>query len=277
MKTCISVFLCLFLASFSLFAQQLNPSSSLGKWKITKFGVSAGTDRDMVQGMDPEHFVQQIQGEAPTLYDDLTFDGSFSDSYICENPTIRLNLTFLPNPEKNFEVNFAAFGVWDRIDEAVYYTGDSPWSYNAEGPYLRFSSISNAVGLEGTASFFKPIGNWMRLYVGGGTQLEYSFNRDMYIEGRNVILSEENVVLASNDNNAFGNFESLEAEYGNYQLRNSFNQRLYAQVGLSFIWFRRLETGISMRGGFGYRAVSDAPVGLTRLESVSLNANWMLH
>ena len=187
MKTFVGLAICFLIGSSCLIAQNLGKESPGKKWKLKKIGVSVGTDQDMIQGMDHEHFLNQIKGDAPLLYEGLSFEEGTFSSFQCENPQITLNLVFQPNSQKNMEVSFAAFGVWNRIDAASYSNGGYSWDTSDPNyAYLNFNSYSDAAGLQSSIDFFHPIGNWLRLYAGGGTALEFSFNRDLDIYGQNV-------------------------------------------------------------------------------------------
>ncbi|MEM6628929.1 MAG: hypothetical protein AAF694_04620 [Bacteroidota bacterium] len=274
MKTFVGLALSFLVGSTFLFSQTLDTNTQNKSWKLKKLGISLGSDQDMIMGMDHAHFLNQIRGNAPQIYEGLTFEEGTYSSFQCENPQISLNLVFLPNPQKNMEVSFIAFGIWNRIDAANYYNGVNSWDTSDPGfAHLSFDSSSDAVGLQSSIDFFYPVGNWLRLYAGGGTALEYSFNRDLNITGQNVFATPEGT-LSFGSNTSTSN--AYMPDYAFYELRNSLNQRVFAQVGLSFIWFKRVETGVTFRGGFGYRAIHSAPLTFTRLQSFSLNANWLL-
>lgn len=266
----INLFTLLILCGFAASAQS-DLFSTPYKWQIKKWGLSFGSDMDMLGSVEHDYLLSTLRGDTDMDYSNLQFDDQTIYSMTCENPHLRLTAT-LPVPRmKNAELNVSAIFVGNKID-AVSYSGD-------KGQWLEFTSITNEVGLE--AVFLKRgrlIGNFLNLYGGLGTNLGASFGGTVTIDGDNIQTTAENEVVN------FSTFDEVprtdvETHYRiseRHQSKTGYYQRVFGQLGVGFLFAQRFELGIEYRRGLGFRAISGAKTQGTQYHSVALNLAWRL-
>jgi hypothetical protein len=94
----------------------------------------------------------------------------------------------------------------------------------------------------------------LNFHAGLGTNLGYSHKGKVHVKG--LLLDD-----SGSDSPASGQEFDL-----TYNQRESINQRLFLQAGMSVKFLRRMEFGLEFRKGLGYRATLDGPTRFTILK-----------
>lgn len=265
------------LFSCSLFAQNL-PIPTV--WKVKKIGVSVGVDRDMINNLDYNYLLQTTTTSNLDRFQNLDIDESNYFGGVCENPQFRVTATLEVPGLRNTELNVGLQGTTGRYD-GVYYN-----NYNSDGTpkndgyeYLSVTSMTSEIGLESSMTKRVSLG-FINLYAGGGTNLGYSFGGHMDVSGhQNITTVEQDMDRSLRDiggNNTYETSTYSDAFESQMELKNSFHQRVFAQIGVGIVVRKRLEIGLDLRRGIGYRAVFDGPFRTTQLHSAALSARWIL-
>ncbi len=246
------------------------------KWKLRSFGVSFGTDLDMIRGLDYAYLVQTGKGNSSNVYNNVSFENQQYYAAVCENPILRITAALDVPGLKNTELDFALNTVFNRFD-GVYYHAENSQIVQENGgfQYLSVNTVTNEVGLESTITRRVSLFNFLNFYGGVGTNIGYSFDGEMQFSGHEYRQSVDQNVDRSIKDITTGTIYS-DAIYGTYDAKDAFHQRLIYKLGFGILFCKRLELGINYRGGWGYRAVFGAPTKETRLESLAVSARWML-
>ncbi|NNC93915.1 MAG: hypothetical protein HKN92_00025 [Chitinophagales bacterium] len=244
------------------------------EWKVKGFGFSYGCDMDMLKSMDEKYFRSLLHSsEVGWDIGDVKLKESYVTSMICENPHFRLNVTTLPPSLKNTEINFAGVFIFGRIDMIDYVVTDE----SGESPvnrYLSFSSHSNEIALEATLIRRIPLfGKTFNLYTGLGSNLGVSYGGYLSASGQFDNITAP--IGETGPNYGFCGTESCgEYSYHYYRSRSTFSQRLFGQLGLSALFFQRVELGVELRQGIGYRYIPGDDMRFTHLNSFGLTSRW---
>ena len=59
-------------------------------------------------------------------------------------------------------------------------------------------------------------------------------------------------------------------------LEHQLNQRIFGQIGLGIIIFKRVELGIDLKQGYGYRADFGSSIDGTHIVATNLNLRYIL-
>ena len=258
-----------------------NPPTFLGM-NVKSFGVTLSRDEDRLGNLSGDYLVGKLRGEGAASIALLTsgqMEQDYAYSMICENPNLRMDVALQPRFMPNAEWRFAAVLIANRIDAVSYRPRD--WSAG-NYTYLNVSEYSNEAALESSMLWRVPTrGTFLRIYGGGGTNLGASFGSSVHVDGT----MNTNVGDLSNQFGGRGDAEDIynnaEATYewfseNHYDVRESFNHRVFAQAGIGFNFFRRLEVGLEGRWGYGYRLVGGSPAQFTNLRSLGFSARWNL-
>lgn len=261
----------------SVFAQNLPIPLS---WKIKKFSVSMGIDQDMIKGMDANYLMRTVKNPDQSNFSDLDFKAQTMYGGICENPHFRVQAVLEVPGMKNTELNLGVNAMINRIDGAYYSSYDYEEGYIDQAySYLSVETIGHELGLESSIVKRLPILNYkntfgINLYGGVGTNLGYSFGGKMSIDGLSEEAVKENLSRDNSDiiaGNTYSDFH-----YDRLDVKDSFNQRAFAQIGVGVLLFKRVELGIDYKRGIGYRATFDGPTKMTQLNSLGMSAKWVL-
>ncbi|MCI4648236.1 hypothetical protein [Phaeodactylibacter sp.] len=245
------------------------------RWTVKKIGLSFGQDRDMLQGMTTEYFMQGVRDKLAYNFSEMPLEPQYVQSMNCENPHLRLSLTLLPPKLRNTELRLSLLGVFNRID-AVQLA--SPGLNPGDPGYqaANFSLSSNEIGLEAELMKRFPIGKRFNLYLGAGTNLGYTSGNSLCVVAQNLEVMGDNSVGFRDDvtNEApIGNLDNFSSclNYG-----SGFSQRIYGIAGFSFLIAQRLELGFNYRHGWGYRAIKGSEIKGTQLRSSGLSLSWVM-
>jgi len=240
--------------------------------KIKKFGIATTIDQDRVSGMDAEYFSNLSKTGLRSDLANQEFPERDIISMTCENPAARLDITVLPfRARPNFQLNLGTSIMFNRLDDTEYgwYDFDNNDSnYNN----ISFNSYSHEAALEGTLLYNAKLA-FLNFYGGAGTNLGYTFAGGMYVSGSYV--NDDSFQGEGVDGGSFENSDRIDfREY--HEMKNSLHQRVFLHGGVSVIFFKRLELGVEMRRGVGYRYNSGNPFKFTSLVSGGLNMRWNL-
>jgi len=132
------VLCCCMLVSSSLTAQRLG----IGGFKLKKVGASIGQDQDMLGDMSASYFLSTARsGDLHNDYSQLDLLPSDTYSMICENPHLRLNVTWEHDRFSNLEFGTNLLLVTGRIDAMEFRDEDYT-------NYLTINQYSNEVAVE---------------------------------------------------------------------------------------------------------------------------------
>ena len=258
--------------SFSLLQAQF----SLGKLFIKKIGLSTGFDQDRIKNMDADYFLGTARGSENSAFNDTDFPAETLYGGVCENPYLRAYVTLGAPNVRNTYLDLALVGVFNRYDAMYYSNSQSFWDFGDDYEYLSMSALSNEVMLEGVLTRELDLANWFKLYGGLGTNLGYSFGGYMSVDGHlEQQTVDDNLERDANDIFTGSYHRGWESEY--YQLKNAFAQRIFVEVGTGLILFKRLESGIFVRRGVGYRSYLDYGTRGVNLHSFGLRLNWIIN
>lgn len=242
-------------------------------WKLKRIGVAIGQDQDMLTDMSHDYFLDNLRDATNYDFSNINATERHTYSMLCENPHLRLNMSFQNQKHPEIEFGMNIVGIFNRIDEVVYTTpGSSPWSYGSES--LRFTQYGNEIAIEPTLSYRRQRGAFA-LTGTIGTNAGYTFGNTLDIDGYNLTICD-NAVTFRTDDGAHDNCETIEYlnEY-EYQ-RNGVALRTFAQLDASFEIAKRLEMGMTVRRGLGVRINPDAPNTTTNLHSAGVFMRWVL-
>lgn len=263
-----------YLILFTLFTLSLNAQDSeiTSQWKLIKFGVSFGTEMDMIKNLDHGYMFQTAKDAEGSAFSDYNFQKEDFIGGVCENPNLRLLATLAVPKMKNVELTLALNMMFNKYD-GVYY---SNYNFNNDLPYehLSFSSISDEIGLEAMLDKRMPFGKCFNFYFGGGFNVGYSFGGEMTIDGSSNRSTNKNMDREISDIvNGYYDYDTR-LEY--HEARDAFHNRLLMHLGISTRLFKRFEFGIDYRGGLGYRAIFGTQTKGTQLHASGATLRWII-
>ena len=246
--------------------------SSLGKLFVKKIGISAGFDQDRINNMDMDYMLGTANGAENSRFLNSGITGEELYGGVCENPYLRAYVTLGAPALKNTTLDLAVVGVFNRYD-GLYYSSDN--YYDDDYKYVSLNSFSNEVMIEGVVQQALPILSWFKLYGGIGTNLGFTFGNSLSVNGH---VSESSVEdnLERNNNDIFSGSYDSDFSYENYDAKNAFSQRIFAEVGTGLTLFQRFETGLFLRRGVGYRNYVGYGMRGVNLFSAGLRMNWII-
>ncbi len=238
--------------------------------KIKKFGISTSSDQDRVNNLDASYFDGLSKSGISSDIMENDFDPVNITSMTCENPALRAEITVLPfRTVPNVQLNLGTSIMFNRRESTGYefYSRN-----NNSSEYFRFNAYSNEAALDGSLVYNLKL--WaFNLYGGAGTNLGYTFDGDLKVEGQ---YWEEN----GNSYPGTDGGETISGELVDFReyhgMKNSLHQRVFLQGGVSVIFFKRLEFGLEMRRGVGYRFNIGNSPKFTDLTSGGFNLKWNL-
>jgi len=243
--------------------------------KVKKFGISLGTDWDMLPGLSKETLMAKADGR---LTDELTpfFDLENSSQYSasCDNPNFRLSLVLEPQQWKNVELHTSGVFIFNRID-AVHLRDHDDNGYSN----LNFSLHGNEIGTEAVLLKKVPVLGFMNLkflnlYGGIGANAGYQFGNYISASASDVVYTQE---PGQTPRDAWHDSRRNGTHISDYtDVSNGISTRVFAQAGFGITFFRRVELGIEGRYGAGLRHYFGTDTDFTNLHSVALNLKYVL-
>ena len=259
----LSFSLCLFSLGFS------QSIASIAGMKITKFGITASYDQDMIKNIGADYFFSTSRDGINADIENFEFNKQDIYSMICENPAIRAELTLQPfRALRNIQLNAGASVMFNRRDGASYYSRpNNNNSYND----IRFSSYSNEAAIDLTMLYHQKL-LFLHLYGGVGTNLGMTFAGEMNVSGS--YYKEATITGEGTDGGEIVDRELVRFNE-RHDMKNLIHQRVFFQGAATFIFLKRLELGLEGRAGVGYR-YGGGHFAPTELSSIGLIAKWNL-
>ncbi len=257
-----------------VFLTQLNAQSTFNirSFTVKKIDFSLGYETDMVDGLDYSYFANQMPIAQQGLFSSADFNPTTLYGGICENPSIDIGLTFLHDQLPNFEWRNSIAYKPNRVDAVSYYSND-----NFGGRYVNFDSRHDEYTLETALMYKLPILKFFNLYGGIGTNLGF-------------VPQNETCVFTSIDFNVDGlNFQNIDninsqvmaddyAYYSEcYETGSQLNQRVFLQGGAGLTFFNKLEVGLDLKYGYGYRADFKNDAIGTNIIATNLSLRYILN
>jgi len=253
---------------------------------IKKVGVSFGHDRDMIKNMDADFMINSGRNTENSPFRNMNLGTEELEGGFCENPHIRAIVTLGLKGEDRFNLDLgvnAIFNRWDGLYFSDWTRGSGNyWGYGGN-EYISISSQSNEINFEATLnrkiklyrerSYF-TIFPKINLYGGVGTNIGYAFGSQLYINGATRDQVDEN--LDRNTQEIFTEDATYTSSYEYYQQRDAITQRAFATAGASIVFFKRLELGVFLSRGIGYRNHFGSGIKMVNLHSGTLRANWII-
>jgi len=262
------------LGAFACFFTSIQAQTkTLGPFLVKKIDVVAGNEQDRLNDMGADYFMNQIKNPNFTLRNVEMSDQDIV-SGVCENPHWRFGVTLVAPGLKALEWRNAIVWMPNRIDAVTYRTGDDDyWNNYQDSEYVNFSQTQSEIALESALSLNLIHLGPFNLYGGVGSNAGFSYDNTIYVSGSNVVREDINAGNASdvfNDSGAEGFYNE------SYETKTNFNHRVFVQGGASVVLFRRVELGLELRRGVGYRVVGSAPTAFTNLMSAGFSARLLL-
>lgn len=265
MKKLIFSFLFLFIFSVS-YSQQL---IKLGKkyWNVDKVSVAFGSDFDMIK-LDHDYFFSTLRDADQYDFTGVDFGSSDLESAYCDNSEIRLTAALSAPSWNNTELRFSIISITDRQDGLKYRKGNE---------FLNIDGLGDELGIESTILKRFALGR-VRFYGGVGTNLGYSYNNRVSLEGQYNI---EDIPATADDkpdtDDPSTTFRTVYLEEDLRQ-KNGINQRIFVHAGIGLMIGRgqRWEIGFQTRKGIGYRWINGTNAKMTRLTSNQIVVSYHL-
>ena len=258
-----------FLVAFSSIAALGYAQETQGKMFIKKIGISTGFDQDRINDMDPDFFLGTAIGTEGSEFDASDFSPGTLYGGVCENPYLRAYVTLGFRNQPNTLLDLSLVSVFNRYD-ALYYSRTDSDLFD----YYSLNSWGDELMVEGTINRQVNVAKWLKLYGGLGANTGITYNGNMHINGHESGNSvDQNIDRTSND--IFNGRINEDYVYENYNTRNAFSQRIFGEVGLGIVWFKRVETGFFLKRGIGYRNYVGYGTRGVNLLSSGLRLNWI--
>jgi len=259
-----------------LFITNANAQGLFGQWKVSKLGVSAGFEQDMIRGLDYSYFASQIPADREWALRDTEFDDSYYHDSVCENPEVALSLT-LTNPRfKKWEWRNDIRYKYNRVDNVSYFEDYQPdnggYWLRPIGNYVDFDGRHRELAFETSIGRAITIVNGLNITPSLGSNFGYTRNNSVCVR---EVVDIEKTELGERVDGLIDIPESYVPLYECFDTGPIFNHRLFLEVKGSLVVKKRAELYMSIRKGFGYRAGNGHVVG-TQGNMVNFGFNWIL-
>lgn len=259
-----TLIICLSLFSLSLNSQSTEIKSGFSLKKVT---IHAGGEQDMIYGLDYQYFTSQIPSNENFPFAGLAFDKSDLVTTICENPSLGIEFALTHSSFKNIEWRNSVNFVKDRVD-AIQYSNSSYWDQDYSS--VAFTNYQDELSIETVLMYDMKIGP-LHIYAGAGTNIGLTFNNRMTVGTNNNILPP--------NGDAFTTRSQVFDEFGDYRISYDlsplFTQRIFMQGGAALLLFKKVEFGMELKRGIGYRTVASKIRG-THITGLQLRAGYRI-
>jgi len=258
--------------SFFFLSTTLSAQSSwnIGSFKVKKLDFSQGYETDYINGLDYTFFTAQMPEAQQAVLSELNFRPQDFHSGICENPSLNFGITLEYEKLKNFEWRNAFAIKKDRVDAVTYYNNS-----RFDGDFLNIYSTHNEYTLESALVYKLPLGSFMNIYTGVGTNLGLTSNNQTCIF-TSFDITASDISFSNVDEVPAGQFGSGDGYEDCYSTGTQLNQRVFGQIGFGFIIFKRLEIGMDIKYGYGYRADFGSSIDGTQIVANNINFRYIL-
>ena len=255
----------------AFFTQIASAQLFWGTWQVKNFGISNGVEMDMIKDLDYDFMISSARGIESSRFANLNMPDQDMYGGACENPHLRAFVTLGVPRLKGFDLALGALLIQNRYD-GVYYYDNTGEGYD----YLSVDSFGDEFAFEGTLQKNYKFLRIFRLTAGLGTNIGYSYNGTVSINGSGQQATDSNLNRSFEDV-YWGNIERDQEYFSEeYEMKNGLHQRVFLQGGLHLVFFKRVDLGLDFRRGIGYRAMAGAGARKTNLTSVALTAKWNL-
>lgn len=220
------------------------------QWQPARFGVALGGDIDMPHHLGQAYLLSTAKevdfdnSNLPFVHGDMT-------RMNCDNGTFRMGLSVSPLRSPSTELQFSVLDISGRIDMVRYELGtEGEPGYQ----WLEVNAENKETAVEAVFLKRDQATKALNFHAGLGTNIGLSHKGKVHVKG---FLLDDNV----SDDPASGQAFDL-----TYEQKQSINQRLFLQAGMSVTFLRRMEFGLEFRKGLGYRASLDGPTRFTLLK-----------
>ncbi len=268
------IYLVLGLVMATLSFATAQSAESPSGFSITKIDFSLGYETDYVNDMDYEFFVNQMPLGQQARIQDLNFDPGQFHSGICENPSINVGLTLEHSKLKNVEWRNAIAYKPNRVDAVTYYN-DSDYS----GDYINISSTHAEFALESALIGRLSIYNRLNFYGGVGTNLGFtSPNETCVFTTLDLTTADISFSNAGDMSNQVpdGIWGSGDGYHDCFDTGMQLNQRAFLQGGVGIVLFQKIEFGLDLKYGIGYRADLGQSIDRTNIVATNINVRYLL-
>lgn len=268
-KLFLTAFVCL-ISSSILLSQSAYVRSQDAKtsgFKIKAIDLNLSMEADFIKDMDADYFLNQIPDVQKSRVDDLNFQPNEVVSMACENPSINLGLTLVNTRFKNIEWRNAFAFKPNRIDNITYRN-----SSNVRGNYIMIHGNHTEFTLE-SALLYKLSGfDTFILYGGIGTNLGITTNNRIHVNTAMDLTAPDTSYSDSlqEDQNFLNRYSEK------FNTGSQLNQRIFLQSGFGIKFFQRIEIGLDVKYGYGYRADLFDSINRTHIVAFNLNSRYIL-
>ncbi|MBK8564157.1 MAG: hypothetical protein IPN76_12670 [Saprospiraceae bacterium] len=225
-------------------------ASANGGFGLSRIGFALGGDIDMPIGLDGDYLLSTAE-RATFSITDAPFESGELTMMDCDNGTARLNFAFANPAAPHLEWQVSLLGITGRIDMVRYEKGEEG---SPDFQWMEVNATNKETAVEVVHIRHKRTEKPIGFHWGVGTNLGVSHSGKVHVKGEYI------------DGTATDSPASVQAFEHNYKQRESLNQRLFLQGGVSVRFLKKMEFGIELRKGLGYRASFGGPFHATFLK-----------
>jgi len=277
MKNFNFLFTLLLFSTSSILAQSAYEGATRGKigsFEIKKVDFSFGYETDYINGMDAQFFLGQMADVQQARLDEFDFVPLDITTMSCENPSLNLGVTLEHPRLKNVEWRNAFSYKPNRVDAITYWNRSS-----YDGNYININSTHAEYALESALVYRLPVFAGLNLYGGIGTNLGLTSNNHTCVFTSLDLTADDisfrNVNEISNQVPA-GIYGSGDGYSDCFNTGTQLNQRIFLQTGFGLVFLRRIEIGLDVKYGYGYRADFGNSINGTNIVSTNVNIRYLL-
>ena len=269
-----------FFFSTALFAQA---SWGIGSFKVTKFDFSVGQESDQVNGLDYNYFVDKVVSrtthcpvadmpdpdEQEAQLNTLNFANSTAVASNSSNLSINVGMTMQSEKFPFLEWR-NSIAVKPRTEEVTYLNNSA-----YRGNYLNIESTHTELAVESALLFKLQATRFLNLYVGAGTNLGLTHFDETCVTTSE--LSAGDTFSFRSDNTSLVALENADSFSECYVTDPLIIQRAFAQAGLGVVISERVELGMDVKYGAGFRTDLMTPLNSTTLVATNFNVSYILN
>jgi len=235
--------------------------------KIKGGSLTRGVEQDMVFGLNADYFDQLSSRQFSTQMLNAGAEDTYFHSGICENMHYTANLLLAPVTGGNTEVRLSMSYIPNRVDMLSYYNDEH---------YVNVSSYNDELSVGLSYLKYVNLGKAFRLYGGVGTNLGLIYNHRLYLDG-DFDMSTEDVGILNTGSDAIPEFDQNDGYvYEQESGPNGISQRIFLQGGAALRIANRVELGLNVNYGIGYRYFQNNLIRGTNLIGAGLSIGYSI-
>ncbi len=260
----------LLLPIFMIVGQLTAQEVESGGFKIKSVDFSTGTDSDMVMDLNSSYFIDQLSSSQQASLRNLDFNSFSAFSGTCENPSISVGVTLVHPKASLFEWRNLVSYKPNRIDAI---------NLRTDNDFLDISSTHTEIAAESAILLVIPNVPIVNIYIGAGTNLGVTTSNTTCVF-TTADLDSDNSAFGTNETSnqvpagSFGSGDGYHHEC--FDTGSQINQRLFLQVGFGAEIWKRVEIGLDLKYGIGYRADIGNSIRGTNLNSTNFILRYKL-